>query len=234
MAKPTIILCAGAWHTRAHLAPVLPIFEKAGYKTIPHTLPSTGGHSSSFAADVSAIQSAISMELETGNTVVPIFHSLAGLSGLEAINQLAASSGDDKGKVLRTILLASFLDVAPITAHLAANAYILPEPETGLVWTQHGKEAFYNDMAPEAAKPFIDALVSLAMYTDAPALSSGRWQCQAVTYLLCERDNAVPVAIGEETAAEHGMQLARMDAGHCPFVSQPEKFVAVVDGILRA
>jgi pimeloyl-ACP methyl ester carboxylesterase len=234
MAKTSIILCAGAWHTKIHIDPVIPFFEKAGYKIIPHTLLSTGGQSNTFAADVSAIRSVVTTELEAGNNVVPIFHSLAGLSGLEAINTITTITTITTGKLQRVILLASFLDVGPITEHLGRNAYIVPEPETGLIWTLHGEESFYNDMAPEDAKPFIDALASLAMYTDPPLLSSSRWQSETVTYLLCERDNAVPPEIGEKTAAEYGMQLVRMDAGHCPFVSQPEKFVSVVDGILRA
>ena len=135
---------------------------------------------------------------------------------------------------MRVILLGSFIDIGPIIEHLGRSEFIVPDPNKGLVWAQHGEKAFYNDMSPEAAQPFIDALSSLAMYTDQPQLSSTRWQSQPVTYLLCTQDNAVPPEIGEKTAAEYGMRLARIDAGHCPFVSQPEKFVAVVDGILRA
>ena len=235
MTKTSIILCAGAWHTNAHIEPVIPVFDKAGYRIVPQLLPSSGAHSNLFDDDVKAIEATTLSELQDGHNVVLILHSLAGLSGLEAVNNITADAKELNGKISRIILLGSFLDIEPITEHLVRNEFVLPEPDKGIMWAQQGEKVFYNDISSEKARPFIEALTSLALYTTPPQVSSDRWQTAApVTYLLCEHDNTVPPEIGEKTATEYGMELVRMDAGHCPYTSQPEKFVRVVDEILRA
>lgn len=234
MAKTSVILCAGAWHTQVHIDPVIPFFEKAGYRIVSHTLLVTGAQSNVFEDEVKATQSVIEAELQAGYDVVPIFHSLAGPSGLEAINNLTADLKDYGGKIKRIIFLASFLDIDPITKVLVDNEFVTIDMEKGLMWTQHGEKSFYNDMSPEAAQPFIEALSSIGMYSSKPEPSSNEWQRQPVTFLLCNQDKVVPPEIAEKTASEYGMQIARMDAGHCPFTSQPEKFVKVVDEILKA
>jgi pimeloyl-ACP methyl ester carboxylesterase len=235
MVKTSIILCAGAWHTRAHVEPVIPFFEKAGYRILPQTLLSAGAHSNLFQVDVKAVQSTTEAELRDGHNAVLILHSWAGMSGLEAVNNIAATTNDFNGKISRIILLGSFLDVEPIIENLFRNDFVVPEPENGISYTQYGTLAFYNDISPEKAQPFIQALTSQAFYIDQPQVTSDRWRSAApLTYLLCEHDNCVPLEIGEKTATEYGMQLVRMDAGHCPYTSQPQKFAEVVDGILRA
>lgn len=234
MTKTSVVLCAGAWHTQAHIDPVISFFEKAGYRIVSRTLLVTGAQSNVFEDDVKATQSAIETELQAGYNVIPIFHSLAGPCGLEAVNNLTATLQNHSGMIQRIIFLASFLDVDPITKNLMDNEFVTFDTEKGLLWTQHGEKSFYNDISPEAAQPLIDALSSIGMYSSKPEVSSHEWQSLPVTYLLCNQDKAVPAAIAEKIAEEYGMQLVRMDAGHCPFTTQPEKFVKVVDGILDA
>ena len=234
MENTSIILCSGAWHTNAHIEPVIPYFIKAGYRIVPQTLLSAGAQGL-WEEDVNAVQSTILAELRSGRNVVLILHSLAGLAGFEAVNRIGASTKDYEGKIVRIIPLASFIDVMPITEHLIRNDFIRPEMEKGISWTNNGEVAFYNDISPEKAKPFIDALTSQAFYAKLPDLSSGSWRTAApLTYLMCNQDSAVPSEFSESFAAEYGMDLVRMDAGHCPYTSQPEKFVEVVDKILRA
>lgn len=234
MTKTSVIFCAGAWHSTSHIDPLLPFFKNAGYRVVPHISPSSSAQSHLFEDDIKAIQSLTTAELQSGHDVVLILHSWAGLSGLEAVNKLTATSEHQAGNLLHIILLASFLDPVPIAEHLGRNDFVRPDLEKGISWTQHGEKAFYNDIPLEKAQPFIEALTSLAFYTDPPQLPSDRWKATApVTYFLCNQDNAVPPEIGEKTAADYGMQLVRMDAGHCPFATQPENFVEVVNGRLR-
>jgi pimeloyl-ACP methyl ester carboxylesterase len=217
--------------------PVIPFFGKAGYRIVPQTLLSAGAHSNLFQDDVKAIQSTTEAELRDGHNAVLILHSWAGMCGLEAVNNITATTNDFNGKISRIILLGSFLDVEPIIENLSRNDFdfVVPEPEKGISYIQHGTVAFYNDISPQEAQPFIEALTSQAFYIDQPQVTSDRWQSAApLTYLLCEHDNCVPPEIGEKTAAEYGMQLVRMDAGHCPYTSQPQRFAEVVHGILRA
>ena len=234
MENASIILCSGAWHTKAHIEPVIPFFTKAGYRLVPQTLLSAGAHGL-WEEDVNGVQSNILAELRSGHNVVLILHSLAGLAGFEAVNRITASTKDYEGTIVRIIPLASFIDIMPVTEHLIRNNFIRPEPEKGVSWTNNGEVAFYNDISPEKAKPFVEALTSQAFYAKLPALSSSSWSTAApLTYLMCNNDAAVPSEVSESFAADYGMDLVRMDAGHCPYTSQPEKFVEVIDKILRA
>ena len=48
-----------------------------------------------------------------------------------------------------------------------------------------------------------------------------------VTYLYCEGDQALPLAVQEMMVKQSGLsvQELRCDAGHSPFLSQPDVFI---------
>ena len=234
MENTSIILCSGAWHAQAHIDPVIPYFTKAGYKIIPQTLPSAGPALRTWLDDVKAIQSTTLAELKAGHQVVLILHSLAGLAGLEAINQITERPQEFSETIKHIILVGSFINMDPVTEVLLTNNFMQVDAEKGLLHISRGEVGFYNDISLEQAQPFIDALTTQALFRDPPKLSSERWRKAAkLTYLLCNQDNVVLPEIGERKAEEFGMQVVRMDAGHCPFTTQPERFMEVVDGILR-
>ena len=87
-------------------------------------------------------------------------------------------------------------------------------------------------MEPEKAQPFIDGLAPQTPYEQ--AVISTEWRNSKVTYLVCEEDESVLPEKQREIAREYDMQIATIDTGHCPFVSQPEKFVQVIDEILKS
>lgn len=82
-ARPSIVLVSGACHTEFHIRPVVPYFEKAGYRIIPRPLYSAGHPAATFEDDVAKIQSTISSELQSGQDVCVIVHSAGGCSGCE-------------------------------------------------------------------------------------------------------------------------------------------------------
>ena len=231
MEKPSVILCSGAWHNQSHLEPCIPHFEKTGHRIVPQTLPSVGNDHGNWEDDVNTFQATIVKELNAKNNVCLIVHSAAGLVGCEAVNRILDQSEDHGGKITRIVCLASFLDVAEIIEHIMA--YIRIDTERGICHMENAEEAFYNHMAPQDAQKSIEALTWQKMYPQ-PVLSSSRWTSVPLTYLMCTRDNSVPLRVQERVAGEYSMDVAKIDSGHCPFTTQPEKFVEVVDGILRS
>ena len=47
------------------------------------------------------------------------------------------------------------------------------------------------------------------------------------TYVVCERDNAIPVFAQEAMAARAG-RVERLDAGHSPFLSRPDELAEII------
>lgn len=54
------------------------------------------------------------------------------------------------------------------------------------------------------------------------------------TFIVCEQDLAMPVAVQEMLiAAIPGMMSARIDASHSPFLSKPAELAEIVGGVLE-
>ncbi|KAK4494648.1 hypothetical protein PRZ48_014004 [Zasmidium cellare] len=224
--RPSIILCSGAWHTVAHIKPVIPYFEQAGYRIIPHA-GASAGQRNAWVEDVAALQDKISSELQNGAGICLILHSAAGLCGTEAINRILNSNPSARSQVLRIIYVASFIEFKEIVEPLFTNGHIHLDMEEGTSTFLKAHHGFFNDIFEAEAQPFIDALTWQNMYDQPDIDTSGPWRDVPLTYLICTEDNAVAPAVQERTAERYGMETVRMKAGHCPFVTQPGKFVDV-------
>ncbi|EME82389.1 uncharacterized protein MYCFIDRAFT_82309 [Pseudocercospora fijiensis CIRAD86] len=228
--KPAIIFCSGAWHREAHIKPILPHFETAGYKVIPHPLVSAGDKTMTAEDAVKSFVSVIEPELKKGRVAL-ILHSAAGPVGLAATHDILAAQPDAKDKLV-IMMLGSFLEYGPVTKFLFEKGYADFGRVDGTIECHKAMEAFFNDMAEADAQPYIDALVYQGM-AGSPDERSESWkQCQ-VWCILTEQDKCVPADWQEKMAEEHGLHIARIDAGHDPFISQPAKLVDVIDQALR-
>jgi hypothetical protein len=52
--------------------------------------------------------------------------------------------------------------------------------------------------------------------------------------MLYLQDDAMFAEQQREEIEDHDFSAVEIDAGHCPFVSQPEKFVATLNQILKS
>ena len=232
MGNTSIILCTGAWHTEFHAQPAASALQKFGYRVVPRPLVSAG-NKVGMEEDIKAIETAVSSELEGGQEICVIVHSAAGTPGCEAVNRILDRGYSGVGKIVRIIFVASMLQHDEVVEHLTREGHMRVDLEQGVAYPEKAETGLFNDMTSEAAQPFIDALAWQALYPQIP-LSSESWRKVAGSFLICLRDNAVPLKIQEKVASEYGMQVLRLDAGHEPFISQPEKFAEIVDGMLRS
>ncbi|KAF7194941.1 hypothetical protein HII31_03778 [Pseudocercospora fuligena] len=229
--KPTIIFCSGAWHREAHIKPVVPHFEKAGYKIIPHPLISAGDKTVTAEDTVKSFVAVIESELKNGPVAI-ILHSAAGPVGLAAAHDVLKAHPDAKEQ-LTIMMLGSFLGYGPVTQFLFEQGYADFGKEEGTIECHKATEAFFNDMSEADAQPYIDALVYQGM-AGMPDERSQSWKQCKVWCILTEQDKCVPADWQEKMSKEHGMHIARIDAGHDPFISQPANLVQVVDQALRS
>ena len=118
-----------------------------------------------------------------------------------------------------------------------------------MVWRIQGDEVnpntpdeiFYNDLSPSVAEKYVAALKPHSYPTFASQVTVAPWKVIPSTYILCEKDMAIPVAVQEGMVAmAKGMApnsfdvVERCDASHSPFISQPEwlaeKFIKAAGG----
>ncbi|KAK4619482.1 hypothetical protein CLAFUW4_10793 [Fulvia fulva] len=231
ISRTSIIFVSGAWHTSFHIQPVIPHLEKAGYRIIPCPLPAAGTKGSTYEENYTAIQNAAEEELALGQNVALILHSAGGASGCEAVNQLLASPVNTFADSIQIIFLASFIAHEHITKRLMEEGHIRFDAGEGVIYHEKPYEGFFNDMDREKARPFVEALTFFQ--PTQVEFSSDVWQKVPLTHVVCERDESVLPETQVALAEQYGMKVVRLDARHDPFVSQPEKFVEVVDGILK-
>ena len=232
--KTSIILVPGQWHTEFHIQPCLAPLKAAGYKVIPSPLLCVGIQEtrSTFADEVANISSAIVSEVNQGQEVCVVAHSASGLPACEAVNKYLTTNADKK-HLVRLVLVASFLDHARTRNISFAQGWLTVDLDAGTSIALNAEEVFYNDMPVEQSRPFVEGLKTAMLWQDLAGTSNDEWKTVRKAFILCLQDNAVAPDIQRLEIAENGFEEFEMDAGHCPFVSMPEKFVTVLDQILR-
>jgi len=233
--KPVIVFTPGAWHSPAGFHMVVDKLEQAGYETKGVTLASVGAPEplKDFQPDLEAIQAALKPIVDQGKDVLLVVHSYGGVIGGEAVQGFLKSDREKQGQqggVTHMYFCCAF--ALPEGASLMAGLnnkplpwYILNEDET-LVNPATPEHIFYNDVAEP--QKWIDMLKPHSYRTMFSKTTYAGWKHVPCTYLLCEQDMAIPIAVQKgmvEEAKKMGadMKVESCDAGHSPFLSVPEE-----------
>ena len=91
------------------------------------------------------------------------------------------------------------------------------------------QEVFYNTCSPEVADAAAARLRPHTIAAFVQPVTSVAWRDVPATYVICDRDNAIPVPAQEAMSARAGT-THRLDSDHSPFLSDP----AAVADLLRA
>ena len=82
------------------------------------------------------------------------------------------------------------------------------------------KHVFFNDCEPDVAERAAAALVPQRKDVFRQEIFAAAWQRVPSTYVICERDNALPPSLQEQMAERAGT-VHRLDSGHSAFLSRP-------------
>ena len=228
--KTSVILIAGAWHNTTHTASAIQLLQSAGYTAIgchPYAR-----NRISYEGDSQFIRSTINTELQKGQQIVLIYHSLAARAGCEAVNQILAADPSSKDKFVHNIWVAAFLTTNPADMPALFDGKVKMDMVTGLASVTDPASFFFNDMDAIAAKPFVDAVEPILNLYPPLELSSELYKKLPMTYIHCQDDNTTSPKLQEREAAENGMSVVSIKSAHVPFVSQPEAFVDTVVRII--
>lgn len=98
------------------------------------------------------------------------------------------------------------------------------------------KDHFYNDLPDAEAQQLFDSLQPHSQ--DAFEIPVNYIPADIEipkTYIICERDQALPPAAQRKLAEQTpGMKVETIDTGHSPFASQPDECANLIKKIVQA
>ncbi|KAJ5825734.1 alpha/beta-hydrolase [Penicillium riverlandense] len=244
-AKPTAILIV---HGGYFLPPAWDALSnrlrKAGFVVQCPRLPSCGDKRPPTALrehDVAAVRKVAQELIDAGHSILVLAHSYGGMVASEAITKdLYASGGNG---VVSLIYLSAWLlqpgstleDV--ITKYGFQSEVDLGNNGDGTVFAKNAPESFYNDLEPETAEEFARGNVTHNWGAALGPMKGAPWKDLPTTYVHCTQDMAIMHPLQQsmvQDAVNAGGKLIveTIDAGHCPFLSQPEEIVRIVSQML--
>ena len=90
-----------------------------------------------------------------------------------------------------------------------------------------GEPVFYNTTAPELGRAAAARLRPQGKATFEQPVRSVAWRDVPSTYVICDRDNAIPVP-AQEAMAARARTTHRLDADHSPFMNHAGAVVALI------
>lgn len=227
---PTVVLVHGAWHGPWAWDKVVPLLAEQGLEARTVDLPSSGpdvdelGGLADDVATITAILDGI-----PGPKVL-VGHSYGGLPITEA-----AAGRDD---VVHLVYVCAFLLDVGVSLLDAAGG----EPMSwwrvsadGRSITPDGPESvFYDDCDPQETAAAVARLTPQSMSSCTTPLRVTAWATIPSTYVVADRDPALPVAVQEMMAAGKAGQLRHIDSAHSPFFSRPRELVTIIADVARA
>lgn len=114
MARPTIVLCPGAWHGPEAFSLIRPKLTDAGHKVIEVDWPSVSrpAEIESFDDDIAYLSAILAAETDAGNEVVIVSHSWSGLPVVSTAGPFGASERAKQGKkggVVKLLFIAAIV-----------------------------------------------------------------------------------------------------------------------------
>ena len=108
--------------------------------------------------------------------------------------------------------------------------------DDGLMHIQDPEGHFYNDLEPDDAKKFAAMLTGLPTSTQWTEVTHEAFREIPVTYLVCEKDAAIPEEVQRMMCSRIEALGVRVDyetcsASHSPFLSMPGSLVEIVERV---
>lgn len=186
-------------------------------------LPSCGetgatvsGDGPGLADDVAAVREVLTA---TDEPTILVAHSYGGI--------VAADAATSVGSVQHLLLISSYLPKAGESlssfggGEPAPFLEIDPEGGTFTVSTDALADTFLQDCSPEIQREATEKTARQSLAVLEAPVSEAAWKRLPTTYLVCAEDRGTPAERQREFATRAG-NVVEIDAGHHPFMSQPD------------
>ncbi|MFI6360049.1 alpha/beta hydrolase [Streptomyces sp. NPDC050743] len=217
--QPAILLVHGAWHGAWCWEKLAPELTALGWRVATVDLPSASADPENTAGmydDARVIHERLA---GIDGPVTVLAHSYGGLPATEAATSTA--------NVSRLLYLSVFqLDEGDSLADQSGGQ--LPIGDTGtLPANEDPVNYFYADAAPEDAERAAARLVRQTVKSFSEPLTAATWKAVPSSYIMCEQDQALPLAF-QEAMAVRSERSYRLPTSHSPFLSAPARLARLI------
>jgi len=135
------------------------------------------------------------------------------------------------GQVTHLVYLCAFMLDAGESLLAAAGGTPPPwwEVHERHIVARTPEAVFYNDLDPATAASAAGRLGLLSRAATETPLTRAAWHDIPSTYVVCDRDAAIP-SFAQEAMAQRAGTVVHLDAGHSAAMSQPQEVASVVRG----
>lgn len=225
--SPTVVLVHGAWHGPWAWSEVERQLADQGVDVLTVDLPSVGKDTDALGDlddDAAAVRAVID---SVDGPVVVVAHSYGG-----APTTQGAAGAENVSHIvyLTAFMLDEGESLFGLVGEVAPDWWLVADDGASLL-PDRPEEIFFNDVSAEAADAAAAQLAPQSMAAVKTPVSAVAWRDVPTTYVVCERDNAIPVP-AQEMLAGRADNVARLDASHSPFLSRPDEVVGIIRGVL--
>jgi pimeloyl-ACP methyl ester carboxylesterase len=230
MTLPSLLIVPGAWHRPEHFRPLVDELSDIDVRVV--RLQSSGDDPSVLGdmhADADVIEQAAAA---VDGPVVVVAHSYGGVPTTQALAHAE--------NVRRIVYLASFQLLTGESALTLSGDALMPWAKLhrgdgvgDYVEVMSPATVFYNDVDSMTARRAVGQLGYQSYASMRQQLTQVAWKNIPSTYVICEADNAIPVAM-QELCALRADEVERIPASHSPFLSQPAALARLIRRSLAA
>jgi pimeloyl-ACP methyl ester carboxylesterase len=214
------LLIHGGFHGAWVWAKVIDRLAALGWRAQTIELPSVGAKGQprhGMRDDAAAVRRRLKA---IDDPVVVVAHSYGGVVATEAAAGLA--------NVTHIVYLAAFqLDIGESLLGLGGG----PPPwwivDADTLAAGRPLETFYADVPPDDATQAIERLQPSTYSIVTERLTAAAWRTIPSTYVICEEDQALPLA-AQEHMAERATNVRRLPSGHSPMLSRPTEVAQII------
>jgi pimeloyl-ACP methyl ester carboxylesterase len=155
-------------------------------------------------------------------------HSYGGLS----LTQGLSSSPNVKG----LIYLTAFMLDAGESLYAACGSvdpdWWVRNPDGSTLSTKNPADVFYNTCTAEVTAKAVTQLRTQSLISFTQPITEVAWKSIPSTYIICERDQAIPL-FAQEGMSQRAKNVLRIDSDHSPFLSQPAELASLLAEIIK-
>jgi pimeloyl-ACP methyl ester carboxylesterase len=219
----SIVLVHGAWHGPWAWSRVAGPLRERGFDVHTVANPSSGSDPTALRDLYDDADNLRRTLAGLGDDVLVVAHSYGGIVATEG----AAGAAN----VSHLLYVTAFMldEGASLLSTVGGEA---PDwwvrDEDGLSTTvSRAEEIFFNDCSPEDAADAASRLEPQSLPSFEQPVRSVAWRDIPSSYLICERDNAIPPVLQEQLAERAG-DVRRVEASHSPFLSRPGEVAELI------